>query len=109
VTRFVDVIRRVIQNTDRTTHLLDALAQGVANHSNLFNEKATEIIEGMRDQSGVTNQRLLEIVAGLKNQSRILNDKLDRLIEIQSTQVELQRTQTEMLERLSTAITNRGR
>lgn len=98
--RSMDVIRRVIGNTDRTVHLLDAAVQGTANQSALFNEKMSQLVQGLANHAGASNQKFDQTIEGLRNQTQMLNEKLAIVIANQQAALELQRRQVEVMEKL---------
>ena len=100
VAKAMDVIRRVVGNSDRAVHLLDAAVQGIANQSALLNEKMSQIVQGLANQAGVSNQKFDQTIEGLRNQTQMLNETLAIMIANQQAQLELQRRQVEMMERL---------
>src|SRR5262249_32891727 len=106
VVKYVDAIKRAIGNTDRAVHLLDAAVQGIANHSELVNQKLSQIVQGLTNQAGLSNNKFDQAIDGLRNQTQVLNEKLAVMIANQQAQLELQRKQVEALEKL--AATGRG-
>jgi hypothetical protein len=100
VAKSMDVIRRVIGNSDRTVHLLDAAVQGIANQSALFNERLSQIVQGLANQAGTSNRKFDQTIEGLRNQTQMLNDKLAVMIASQQAMLDLQRRQVEVMERM---------
>jgi predicted O-methyltransferase YrrM len=58
----IDILRRVVRNSDKSVQLLDKAAVGVDNQSQLLNGKLQELIEGMRNQSSLLNDKLTAII-----------------------------------------------
>src|SRR6516165_5005998 len=79
--KFMNILRRVVGNTDSAAESLRALVAGCANQSDLLNHKFDQVIAGLDNQSDLLNRKFSQIVAGLNNQSELLNRKLNRVIE----------------------------
>jgi SAM-dependent methyltransferase len=72
--KFVEVLRRIIRNTDKSVQLLDKTAEGIDNQSRLISDK------------------LREVIVGLDNQSRLLDDELRAIIQCQKALMELEKS-----------------
>ena len=100
----MDVIKRVIGNTDRTAHLLEAAVQGIANQSATFNEKLSQVVQGLANHAGANNQKFDLMIEGLRNQTQVLNEKLSIVIANQQAALKLQRRQVEMIEKAMSTV-----
>jgi predicted O-methyltransferase YrrM len=86
----IEILRRVVRNSDKSVQLLDKTTIGVDNQSHLLNGKLQELIEGMR------------------NQSRLLNDKLTAIIHRQDAMMELHKAEIAAIRELLPLGSNRG-
>jgi predicted O-methyltransferase YrrM len=86
----IDILRRVVRNSDKSVQLLDKTAVGVDNQSQLLNGKLQELIEGMR------------------NQSRLLNDKLTAITHRQDAMIELHKAEIATIRELLPLGSGRG-
>src|SRR5438445_11736139 len=57
----------------------DAIARGIANQSEMLNQKFDVLTQAMDNQSKLLNDRLKALIQCMDNQSRLLHDKLYKL------------------------------
>jgi len=92
-----------------------AIARGIANQSEMLNQKFDVLSQAMDNQSKLLNERLKALIQGMDNQSRLLDDKLykldaslTKLVEkmdgFMRSQIVLQRDQAEATGALTAAI-----
>jgi predicted O-methyltransferase YrrM len=73
--KIVEILKRMVINSDKTAALLGESVAGIDNQSRLLNEKLEQVVEG------------------IVNQSSLLNDKLMAVIHRQNAQIELQKAE----------------
>src|SRR5438552_3113794 len=61
-----------------------AIARGIANESEMLNQKFDVLSQAMDNQSKLLNERLKALIQGMDNQSRLLDDKLYKLDAMQN-------------------------
>jgi predicted O-methyltransferase YrrM len=109
--KIVQVLKRMVLNSEISQQLLretvagianqsgllnnklEALIVGVANQSRLLNEKFGKTIEGLETQSELFGQRIEELIASTDNQSTLLNDKLMAIVHRQDALIALQKAE----------------
>jgi hypothetical protein len=102
--KFVEILARMVRNSDRSAELLSKLVEARDNQSHAVNERLDKFIDGLNNQSSAVNERLDKVferieshsgadsdrlgtlIDGLNNQSRAVNDRLDKLIEARDNQ-----------------------
>ena len=89
----IEILKRMVKNSDKSVELLDKTAAGVDNQSRLLNDKLREVIAGLDNQSRLLNDKLEELIEGTVNQSRLLNDKLMGIVHRQDALMELQKAE----------------
>ena len=61
--KILDVLRRVVRNSDRTSEALGGLVVGLDNHARLTHDKLQAVIAGVANQSDLINRKLEEVVS----------------------------------------------
>jgi hypothetical protein len=103
--RVVQILKRLIGNSDRSAQLLAEVREGTANQSSLLNEKLNAVILGIRNQTELFNTRLkdlapqgggprseslqsdamLELLRGIRdgisNETKIMQEKMTQLVQ----------------------------
>jgi predicted O-methyltransferase YrrM len=79
--KLISHLKRMIVNSDKSVELLGRTAAGLANQSNLLNDKFREVTIGVDNQSRLLNERLRQLVEGMSNQSHLLNEKLEQIYD----------------------------
>jgi hypothetical protein len=109
------IVQGIANQSDMFNQKLDALIQGMDNQSKLLSDRLNSLVQGMDNQSSLLNDRLKSLVQGVDNQSRLLNDKLDKLDAslnmtggkmdaFMRAQIVMQRDQAEAIGELAAAI-----
>lgn len=80
--KIVEILKRMVWNSDKSIDLLEQTVAGVDNETRLLNQKFGELI------------------VGLDNQSRLLNNKLTAIIDRQNVFLELQKAQIATIKRV---------
>ena len=92
-----------------------AIARGIANESEMLNQKFDVLSQAMDNQSKLLNERLKALIQGMDNQSGLLNDKLykldaslakvgEKMDAFMRSQIVMQRDQAEAIGVLTAAI-----
>ena len=67
--------------SDDLSHLTEKVDSGLANQSELLNEKLSTLIAASDNQSKLLTEKLSALIEASDNQSKLLNDKLSALIQ----------------------------
>lgn len=78
--KFLKILKRVIINSDQSNASLAATVAGIANQSELLNDRLGTLIRGSDEQSRLLNAKFSKIV-----------EQLDTLVEIHRAEMELMR------------------
>ena len=76
-----NVLRAFFGNASKSVQLQAEIREGIANETDLINQRLKELIELQRDHAARNEQLLKEIVAGLANQTQVLNQRLKEIVE----------------------------
>src|SRR5580704_176024 len=98
--KYIEILRRMVRNSDKSVGLLDQTVAGISNQSRLYNDKHREIVEGLNNQSQLLNAKMQELIEGTVNQSHLLNDKLMAIIQRQDALMELHKIEISTLREL---------
>lgn len=103
--RVLQILKRLIGNSDRSAQLLAELREGTANQSNLLNEKLNAVILGIKNQADLFNSRLKDLAAqggnprpealqsdavlellrgirdGISNETKVMQEKMTQLVQ----------------------------
>ncbi len=79
----VQILKRMIGNSDRSAQLMAELREGTANQSSLLNEKLNAVILGLANQTELFDSRLKELAAqGNNSRGRPEAIEKDAMIEL---------------------------
>jgi predicted O-methyltransferase YrrM len=96
----MEILKRMVQNVDRSVQLLTEMVAGIDNQTRLQNNKFQAIIEGLDNQSQLLNEKLQELVEGTVNQSRLLNEKLIAITQRQDALIDLYKVEIAAIQEL---------
>src|SRR5271163_1460178 len=68
--KFMNILRRVVGNSDSAAESLRALVAGCANQSDLLNRKFDQVIAGLNNQSELLNRKLNRVIEGVFDGSK---------------------------------------
>jgi hypothetical protein len=78
--KFVNILKRVVINSDQSSERLAAIVAGIANQSELLNNRLGASIRSSDEQSRRSDAKLQEII-----------ERLNTLVEIRRSEMELMR------------------
>jgi hypothetical protein len=84
--KFLEILARMVRNSDQSTELMNRLVEALTNQSTAVNERLDKFIEALTDQSTAVNERLDKFIEGRTTQSTAVNERLDKLIEARTNQ-----------------------
>ena len=103
--RALNVLKRLIRNSDSSAQIMAELREGSANESSVLNEKLNALLLGIENQSELLNTRLKELLAqgghyspealqsdaalellrgirdGISNETKVMQEKMAQLIQ----------------------------
>ena len=101
----LNVLKRLIRNSDSSAQIMAELREGSANESSVLNEKLNAVLLGIENQSELLNTRLKELLAqgghhspealqsdaalellrgirdGISNETKVMQEKMAQLVE----------------------------
>jgi hypothetical protein len=105
--RVLEILKRLIGNSDRSAQLMAEVREGTANQSSLLNEKLNAVILGIQNQTELFNSRFKELAAqrgdagtraealqsdaalellrgirdGISNETKVMQEKMTQLVQ----------------------------
>lgn len=74
------VLRTFFGNAGKSVQLQAEIREGIANETDVINQRLKELIDMQLNQAARNEQLLREIAAGLANQTQVLNQRLRELL-----------------------------